>query len=278
MLINKVGHPGSPSDVNPDLPTIDKDQDVLYLQGTWVYDPLHEGYNEIHPIKVCTKIGCWRETGPIPTANQTEGPPDTISHARGTLLPIILRLRQGFQEAQAEATLANQWRPEHQWRFHPLIDACASDVILTRRGRPWTTTGRCCGTWVYDWRDLPIGARRDVWNRRSCRPLQFRPLTSFALAGTVYLGIPYQLQKDVMNLRTVSIATSLSVCAAAAFFVLTGEAQSPVDQPQFEPNQVLVQFRGQASPAARAAARGRVKGYVRKSLLLQPAGTTEKEI
>ena len=60
MLINKVGHPGSPSDVNPDLPTIHKDQDVLYLQGTWVYDPLHEGYNEIHPIKVCTKIGCWK--------------------------------------------------------------------------------------------------------------------------------------------------------------------------------------------------------------------------
>ena len=60
MLINKVGHPGSPSDVNPDLPTIHKDQDVLYIEGTWVYDPLHEGYNEIHPIKACTKIGCWK--------------------------------------------------------------------------------------------------------------------------------------------------------------------------------------------------------------------------
>ena len=81
-----------------------------------------------------------------------------------------------------------------------------------------------------------------------------------------------------MNLRTLSIATSLSVCAAAAFFVLTGEAQSPVDQPQFEPNQVLVQFRGQPRPprVPRPAAASKV--YVRKSLLLQPAGTTEKEI
>ena len=73
-----------------------------------------------------------------------------------------------------------------------------------------------------------------------------------------------------MNLRTLSIATSLSVCAAAAFFVLTGEAQSPVGQPQFEPNQVLVQFRGHASPAARAAARGRVNG-VREEIVVAAA-------
>lgn len=63
-----------------------------------------------------------------------------------------------------------------------------------------------------------------------------------------------------MKLRTLSIATSLSVCAAAALFVTIGEAQSPVGQLQFEPNQVLVQFRGDVSPAARAAARSRVGG------------------
>ncbi|CAN5551159.1 hypothetical protein BH20ACI3_BH20ACI3_32360 [soil metagenome] len=131
MLINKVGHPGSPSDVNPGLPTIHKDQDVLYIQGTWVYDPLHEGYNEIHPIKVCCKIGCWKGDW-INTNCEPNGGPTGYDDAclSSTEPPIILRLRNGFKEAQAEETLANQKRPEHQWHFHPDLDGCAPQVIL----------------------------------------------------------------------------------------------------------------------------------------------------
>lgn len=131
MIGNKVGHPGAPSDVNPDLATIHKDKDVLYIQGTWVYDPLHEGYNEIHPIKVCCKIGCWNGDWTNTNCNPDQGPTGYDLACTGTPgPPILLRLRKGFQEAQAEETLANQARPEHQWRFHPVIDACAPDVIL----------------------------------------------------------------------------------------------------------------------------------------------------
>lgn len=85
--------------------------DILYVQGTWVYDPLHEGWNEIHPIKVCTKIGVWD--------GDWSSTPD-----------IILRLRQGFDTARAPATLANQAKAEHQWRLHPELDGCRSEVIL----------------------------------------------------------------------------------------------------------------------------------------------------
>jgi hypothetical protein len=131
MLINKVGHPGSPSDVNPDLPTIHKEQDVLYVRGTWVYDPLHEGYNEIHPIKACCKIGCWNGDWTNTNCHPEEGPTGYDAACQGTTTPgIILRLRNGFQEAQAEETQANQARPEHQWRFHPDLDGCSRDVIL----------------------------------------------------------------------------------------------------------------------------------------------------
>lgn len=94
--------------------------DVVYVQGTWVYDPLHKGWNEIHPVKVCTKIGCWKGDWFNYECKDGDGatPPD-----------IILRLRDAFQVAQAEETQANQARAEHQWRLHPDLDGCARDVI-----------------------------------------------------------------------------------------------------------------------------------------------------
>ena len=131
MLINKVGHPGSPSDVNRDLLTIHKDKDVLYIQGTWVYDPLHEGYNEIHPIKACCKIGCWNGDWSNTNCEPNGAPTGYDLACMGTPdPPIILRLRKGFQEAQAEETIINQALPEHQWHFHPALDGCARDVIV----------------------------------------------------------------------------------------------------------------------------------------------------
>lgn len=110
---------GSPSDVNAgdltDNTGVDENgqgvgADVVYVQGTWVYDTLHEGWNEIHPIKKCTKMGKWDGNWPDP----------------GT----ILRVRHGFEVAQAEETIANQARPEYQWQIHPDLDGCFRDVIL----------------------------------------------------------------------------------------------------------------------------------------------------
>lgn len=115
--ITKVIHPGSPADVNPDLPELKVGVHVLYIFGTWVYDPLHDGYNEIHPIKTCTIHSFW--PGHWDPADCGGGPPI-----------LLLRFRQAFQEAQSEETLANQKLPEHQWQFHPLIDGCARDIIL----------------------------------------------------------------------------------------------------------------------------------------------------
>jgi hypothetical protein len=93
--------------------------DILYVQGSWVFDPLHEGWNEIHPIKVCTKVGCWNGDWFNTECHGGTTPPD-----------IILRLRNGFRVARAPETLANQALPEHQWRLHPDLDGCARPVIL----------------------------------------------------------------------------------------------------------------------------------------------------
>jgi len=82
-------------------------------QGTWVYDPLHEGWNEIHPVKAAAKMGTW----------QGQWPPGFCGS------DVILRMRNGFQDANRPETLANQQRPEHQWTVHPLIDGCENIII-----------------------------------------------------------------------------------------------------------------------------------------------------
>lgn len=86
--------------------------DIVYVEGTWVCDTLHERWNEIHPIKICSKM----EGGPW----DGEWPPEDM----------ILRVQNGFQVAQAEETLANQALPENQWQIHPLIDGCSTTIIL----------------------------------------------------------------------------------------------------------------------------------------------------
>ena len=121
-ILSKTVRQGDPSDVDPDIGTLEpngeegddglgRGADIVYVQGTWVYDPLHKGWNEIHPIKVCTKVGKW-------DGDWSEQPPD-----------LILRVRHGFEVAQAEETKVNQALPEHQWEIHPNLDGCTSVVI-----------------------------------------------------------------------------------------------------------------------------------------------------
>ena len=129
--VSKFVRPGSPSDVNPKLPTLetnDEDNegrgrgaDVLFVQGTWVYDSLHEGWNEIHPIKRCTKIGCWKGDWSDFRCGRDGAP---------TQPNIILRLQDAFHVAQAEETRANQTLAQNQWQLHPDIDGCSPIVIL----------------------------------------------------------------------------------------------------------------------------------------------------
>lgn len=115
--------PGDPEDVNPDIGTLHTNDsagedgrgrgaDIVYVFGTWVHDALHDGWNEIHPIKVCTKVnGTW-------DGDWLDVAPD-----------VILRARHGFDVAQADETRTNQALPEHQWEVHPVLDGCSSSVI-----------------------------------------------------------------------------------------------------------------------------------------------------
>lgn len=117
-----LGTGGSASDANPTLGEIhtnsgDKPEggDILYINGTWVFDPWHDGWNEIHPVKECCKVDTWRGNW----AGYDCNTPD-----------IILRLRRGFQEAKDQITQTNQTLPEHKWQIHPDLDGCSREIIL----------------------------------------------------------------------------------------------------------------------------------------------------
>jgi hypothetical protein len=53
---------GTPTDVNPKLDDLHRHEDILFVKGEWVFDSAHDGWNEIHPIKTCLRIGSWRGT------------------------------------------------------------------------------------------------------------------------------------------------------------------------------------------------------------------------
>ena len=80
--------------------------DLLYVRGRWVFDSLHEGWNELHPIKACTRVGSW--TGAWPA--------DTVA--------VKNRLDEAFDAAERDDVVGRQQQPEHRWTVHPAVDGC----------------------------------------------------------------------------------------------------------------------------------------------------------
>jgi hypothetical protein len=117
-LVIATNDTGSPSDVNPSIGELhlndEKHQgaDVLVIMGHWVYDSGHNdsggGWNEIHPIKFCTK-----------TTDTT-----------GDVILFRKRWETAIGQATSSVTLANQKLPQNQWQVHPIIDGCQPSVIV----------------------------------------------------------------------------------------------------------------------------------------------------
>lgn len=109
-LIIGLNDKGSPSDVNAELTEIHTNDptgmgaDVLVIRGDWVYDSLHDGWNEIHPILQAQRAGTWG------------GSWSSIGSAEGWC--------RALTDADAPGTKKEQLKPEHGWEIHPVIDAC----------------------------------------------------------------------------------------------------------------------------------------------------------
>jgi hypothetical protein len=131
----------SPSDVNPALGSelhqndcFGLGADLLVVSGEWVYDSLHEGWNEIHPIRHCQRIGTWNGTWPFTTQAEREVWCRAIGSV-GTPL-----------------TTSNQNEPENKWTVHPWVDGCEPEgcrILLTEVlavGDPMATSIVVTGT------------------------------------------------------------------------------------------------------------------------------------
>ena len=105
---------GSPNDVDPNLGELHvndptgRGADILVVQGGWVYDSAHEGWNEIHPIKHCQRIGTYSG--------------NWVEYGDGTALR--KRWCDAVGQATDPLTVGNQAQPQNQWVIHPVVDGC----------------------------------------------------------------------------------------------------------------------------------------------------------
>jgi hypothetical protein len=115
--------------------------DTVVTTGRWTWDAGHAGHCELHPVKTIQKItlpsdmrGPYVPANPVPAGKQARiddyhtrwqreldkaPPPADPRHPGGLSSEQLATLTP----AQVEVHAAQQ-RPEHQWKFHPVIDGC----------------------------------------------------------------------------------------------------------------------------------------------------------
>jgi hypothetical protein len=118
--------------------------DILFVRGEWVFDTAHEGWNEIHPIRACQRvgkaawvqadvidwdaaiasylvsIGRWQwDTSSPPKPVKLGGPPTSKDWTDW-----VQAWCDGTGRAESPITIANQQNPANQWTVHPAVDGC----------------------------------------------------------------------------------------------------------------------------------------------------------
>ena len=86
--------------------------DLGYAYGRWVYDSLHSGWNELHPLHYLIKIGQTTQ-GALANGNW---PPDLGDTQQ--------RYDTQFQIINSPTTPGIQAQPQNGWKVHPLLDGC----------------------------------------------------------------------------------------------------------------------------------------------------------
>jgi hypothetical protein len=99
--------------------------DIVVIQGRWIYDSLHDGWNEIHAIHACRKIGFKELDAPWPVLDDGTdlGDPAAVSAA----IDIWCKKFAGSTGAEDGG---NKTDPPNRWIVHPLLDGCDSGVIV----------------------------------------------------------------------------------------------------------------------------------------------------
>jgi hypothetical protein len=100
-------------------------KDRVIVRGSWVYDTGHQGWNEIHAVRIVQRV---ERVPNDPTAFKDflhrwcDRLAETPTEQGRPLGSVIVNKPQDVPAA--ELTLVAQRQPENQWEFHPLVDAC----------------------------------------------------------------------------------------------------------------------------------------------------------
>jgi hypothetical protein len=93
----------------------------VIVRGSWVYDTGHQGWNEIHAVRIVQRVD-WVPNDPVAfkaflhvwceRLAETPTSDGTPQGGAGAGIP------------SAQQTLVAQGLPENQWEFHPSVDGC----------------------------------------------------------------------------------------------------------------------------------------------------------
>jgi hypothetical protein len=90
--------------------------DLAYVYGRWVYDSLHSGWNELHPLHFMIKIGQTTQ-GNLTGGNWPPGLGNVQSRYDGQ-----------FSVINSPAAAIAQSQPQNQWSLHPVLDGCVGST------------------------------------------------------------------------------------------------------------------------------------------------------
>ncbi len=120
---------GDPRDIDPTLGGLERGY-IVITKGEWIYDSLHHGWNEIHPVRDCLIIGKM-ELGAFkdPAAPAMPWPPDLDDQAK--VEAALGKWCAKLDESRDTETGGSRDDPQNDWVIHPLVDGCKPPPIIT---------------------------------------------------------------------------------------------------------------------------------------------------
>jgi hypothetical protein len=120
-----------PSETNLPIGNLESG-DIVVVKGDWVYDSLHPGWNEIHAVHDCQKIGSM----PLPAPDKLDDPtipetpwPTGLNDAAG-VAAALGEWCSAIDQTGVIEQAGSRKNPQNDWVIHPLIDGCNPVVIV----------------------------------------------------------------------------------------------------------------------------------------------------
>jgi hypothetical protein len=112
----------TPAQDDPSIGDIHPGKDVLFVMGRWIYDTAHEGWNELHPVLLCQKVGDQIEAADVVAGDPWANRPELADPMQ--LQDLLGRWCALAKDGQRPDTKQEQQKPQNGWGVHPTVDGC----------------------------------------------------------------------------------------------------------------------------------------------------------